>query len=259
MKKMFSVAAGVVLALSAYAINPGSLTTLAVSTPGPDTYQDGTPVLTGETYLLVYVKQGATFQGVYTDGALVDSANSTVVLKLSAVEGSKCGYTPIQYSTDQFPAGGTWVIVLLDTRTADGTVGGLVAGLGTGPAVASASAMSTGLNALNGAAGDGSQGISTVTAASAVPNVPAPEITSVQVNGAAVDVRFKNFSNKAIYAVQTATDLTGEWQTVATRVQATAQNVVKGATGDDELPATVTVQPTDTVRFFKVIVPNSAK
>ena len=73
MKKTLSMVSGLLLALSVFGVEEGlKQLTLAISTPGPDTYADGTPVLVGESYLLVYANQGATFQGLYMDGTLVD-------------------------------------------------------------------------------------------------------------------------------------------------------------------------------------------
>ncbi len=256
MKKTLSMVSGLLLALSVFGVEEGlKQLTLAISTPGPDTYADGTPVLVGESYLLVYVNQGATFQGLYMDGTLVDPENNKIAIKARAVEGAKCGYTPIQYPAELFPAGGSWVLVVLDSRTADGAVGGLVAGQGTGVATVAVSAQSTSLNAV----GAGTTALSATEPALALANTPAPEITAVQPkSGGAVDVRFKNFSDKSLYNVQSTTDLAGQWQTVATRVQATALNVVQGENGA-ELPATVQVPSTDKVRFFKVIVPNAVQ
>ena len=260
MKKALSMVSGLLLAASVFGADGLSQLTLSISTPGPDCYADGTQVLVGETYLLVYVKQGATFQGLYMDGTLVDAENNRIAAKAFAVEGAKCGYTPIQYPATMFPEGGSWVIVLLDTRKADGTVGGLVAGVGSGTAAGAASALSTSLNSVGGGADGSVAPALNVTAPTlALANLPQPEITAVLPKaGGAVDVRFKNISDKALYNVQSTTDLAGEWQTVASRVQVSSQNIVQGADGA-ELPATVQVPTTDTVRFFKVVVPNSAK
>ena len=261
MKKTLSMVSGLLLAASVFGADGLEQLTLSISTPGPDTYADGTQVLVGETYLLVYVKQGATFQGLFTDGTLVDPENNKIATKAFAVEGAKCGYTPIQYPAALFPEGGSWVIVLLDTRKADGMVGGLVAGVGSGAATGAASALSTSLNSVGGgAAGSGAAPTLNVSAPTlALANTPQPEITAVLPKaGGAVDVRFKNISDKALYNVQSATDLAGEWQTVATRVQASSQNIVQGANGA-ELPAAVQVPAADKVRFFKVVVPNATK
>ena len=255
MKKTLSMVSGLLLAASAFGQSGLSQLTLAISTPGPDSYADGTPVLVGERYLLVYVKQGATFQGLYMDGTLVDPENNKIATKAFAEEGSKCAYTPIQYPAELFPEGGSWVIVVLDTRMSDGAIGGLVAGLGAGVATGAASAGSTDLNAVNG----GTAALSATAPTLALANTPAPEITAVQPKGdGSVGVRFKNFSDKALYNVQSVSDLAGQWLPVAKRVQATAQNVVQGESGA-ELETTVHVLPSDKVRFFKVIVPNAVQ
>ena len=144
MKKALLVFSGLLVATTMFGAEVKDQRTLAMSTPGPDTYADGTPVLVGETYLLVYVKQGQVFGGVYTDGSLVDPDNNVIATTGQAVEGAKCGYKAIQYSAATYPEGGAWVIVLLDTRKADGAIGGLVAAQGASAASGTASALSLG-------------------------------------------------------------------------------------------------------------------
>jgi len=250
MKKALSLVSGLLMAVSVLGEAGLAHLTLSFSTPGPDTYADGTPVLVGETYLLVYVKAGAAFQGLYTDGTLVDPENNRIAARAAAVAGAKCGFNAIQYPAELFPAGGSWAIVVLDTRTAAGAVGGLVAGQGVGAApTGAASALSTSLNAVDGAT---ATGLSASAPTRSPADTPAPEITAVQPNGNAVNVRFKNFKAGALYEVQSTTDLAGEWQTVAQRIQVEKQNVVQGVNGA-ELPATAQVPATDKVRFFKVV------
>ena len=253
MKKTLSLVSGLLLSVSAF----GGLTqqTLTIETQGPDTYADGTPVVVGETYLLVYSKEGASFQGLYMDGTLVDPENNKIATKAFAVEGARCGFKAIQYPVELFPAGGSWVIVVLDTRTANGGSGGLAAGLGASVTTGAASAESTSLSALGS---NGSLALSVAAPTKAPADTPVPVITAVQPNSGAVDVRFKNFTDKALYEVQSTTDLAGQWQTVGTRVQASTQAIVQGEDGA-EMPATVQVPASDTVRYFKVIVPNAAK
>ena len=260
MKKTLSMVSGLLLGASAFGAGLSQLT-LSISTQGPDFYADGQQVQVGETYLLVYVKAGATFQGLYSDGTLVDPVNNLIATKGAAVSGAKCGFKAIQYPATLYPDGGTWVIVLLDTRTAAGAVGGLVAGHGTSTASAAASGDSTSLNSLSVASQNGgTPALTTSTATPAPAGTPAPVITAVEPNnGTTVNVRFKNFTTKALYEVQSKTDLaSGTWQPVSggTRVQATAQNIVgEGETA--ELPAAVQVPANDKVRFFRVIVPGA--
>lgn len=258
MKKTLSMISGLFLTASVFGADGLAQLTLSMSTPGPDVYADGTQVLPGETYLLVYVKQGAVFQGVMSDGTLADPANNLIVTKGMAVQGAKCGFKAIQYPADLYPAGGSWLIVLLDTRDASGSVGGLVAAQGASAAAAAASGSSTALNAVSGTAVQ-EGGVSGLTAAApsrAPADTPAPVIAAVQPQGSSVDVRIKNFTDKALYEVQSTTDLaSGAWQSATggkQRVQASAQSVAAG-----ELPVTVSVPANDSVRFFRVIVPGS--
>ena len=247
MKKTLSLISGLLMAATMFGAEAQDQLTLAMSTPGPDTYADGTPVLAGETYLLVYVKQGAVFGGVCTDGSLVDPVNNVIATTARAVVGAKCGYKAIQYPAATYPEGGSWVIVVLDTRKADGAVGGLIAAQGASAANGAASALS-----LGAAGGAAASGLSAAGPAPSPAGTPQPEIAAVQVGDGRVNLRIKNFSDKALYQVQSATSLNGGWQTVASRVQATAQTVVQGESGA-ELPADVDVPAGDTVRFFKVI------
>ncbi len=261
MKKALFSMMTLLLGVTAMAADLEQLT-LSISTPGPDFYADGTPVLTGETYLLVYVRAGAAFQGVLTDGTLADPVNNLIVTKGVAVAGSKCGFKAIQYPADLYPSGGSWVIVLLDTRDAAGAVGGLVAAQGAGPSAAAAAGDSTALNAVGVTAAQGIGSVTlTASATSAAPaGTPAPVIAEVNPQGETVNVRIRNFSDKALYEVQSTTDLaSGAWQSATggkQRVQATAQAVVQGANGP-ELPVAVQVPSNDRVRFFRVIVPGS--
>jgi hypothetical protein len=262
MKKTLSIVSILLAGVAAYAADLSQLT-LSISTPGPDLYADGTPVLVGETYLLVYVKQGATFQGVLTDGTLVDPVNNSVATRGRAIEGSKCGFKAIQYPADLYPSGGSWVIVLFDTRDASGTVGGLVAAQGVSAATAAASGSSTALNGLGAtsAASGESLALTAATPSQAPADTPSPVISAVEPQGATVQVRIQNFTDKAIYEVQSTTDLaSGAWQSASggqQRVQANAETVVTGANGAAELPVPVAVPENDRVRFFRVIVPGS--
>lgn len=261
MKKTLSFVSILLLGATAYSADLAQLT-LSISTPGPDVYADGTPVLAGETYLLVYVNQGAAFQGVRTDGTLVDAVNNRIVTTGRAVQGSKCGFKALQYPADLYPAGGSWVLVLLDTRDASGAVGGLVAAQGAGAATAAASGSSTALQAVGGASAQSGEGTALTASAIAQAPVgtPAPVIAAVEAQGSSVNVRIKNFTDKALYEVQSTTDLAaGAWQSASggkQRVQATAETVTAGESGA-ELPVAVQVPANDRVRFFRVIVPGS--
>lgn len=109
---------------------------LEFSTPGPDVYADGTPVLPGEVYALVWTRDGVKFEGVDLDGRPVNSADNAVVVAASLAkrkkthDGRVVGYLPSTVFTlpENFAEShpnGRYAICLFDTRRSNG-VGGLV-------------------------------------------------------------------------------------------------------------------------------------
>ena len=254
MKKIIALVALFVVGTSGLASDLSQLT-FSFSTPGPDVYADGTPVVVGETYLLVYVNVNHEFGGVRTDGTLVDPVNNCIVTRSYAIAGSKCGYKAFQYPAGTYAEGGSWVVVLLDTRDDAGVVGSLVAAQGV-----SSKQRTQGGSTLNSlqARADGA-GLNATQASMALANVPAPVITAVVPQGNTANVRFKNFRENALYTVESTSDLAANnWQPAnqGARVQGKRANAVIGAGGAEELPVTVTVPENDKVRFFRVIVPS---
>ena len=100
---------------------------ISFSSNGPDTYKDGTPVVDGESYALVWTPDDATFGGIKADGTAVPP--SKVALTAPVAKGGKCPRVMFQidedYAKANFP-GGSWGVYLLDTRVfatdADGIV-----------------------------------------------------------------------------------------------------------------------------------------
>ena len=96
-------------------------------TVGPDKYADGTTVVDGEYYALVWTPDGSTFAGFNADGSAV--APSQVALKAALAKDGKCPTVCFQLTEDELTAykGGTWAVYMLDTRvfpkatTADAT------------------------------------------------------------------------------------------------------------------------------------------
>ncbi len=90
---------------------------ISFSTPGPDAYADGTTVVDGECYALVWTPTGETFSGVNADGTA--AGGSKVVLKAPVAKDGKCPLIQFQvdegYAAANYP-NGTWSVVLLDTR-----------------------------------------------------------------------------------------------------------------------------------------------
>ena len=87
------------------------------STVGPDKYADGTTVMDGECYALVWTPTGSEFQGINDKGEA--AGDSEVVLKAPFAKGGHCPNIQFQvdegYANDHYK-GGTWGVYLLDTR-----------------------------------------------------------------------------------------------------------------------------------------------
>ncbi len=87
---------------------------ITFSTPGPDTYQDGTTVKDGEYYALVWTA-GEAFAGFTTAGEAVDPAQK-VIYKSSLAKGGRCPFVCYQIDSTVAPEGGVYAVYLLDTR-----------------------------------------------------------------------------------------------------------------------------------------------
>lgn len=114
--------------ISAFAVVVSSVagqddTLIAFSTPGPDTYSDGTGVLNGESYAVIWTKEGSTFGGLTSEGKPV-SDSDRIVLVAPLAKDAHCPLTVLSISADAMSGyeNGTFSLYLLDTRvkTADG-------------------------------------------------------------------------------------------------------------------------------------------
>ena len=87
------------------------------STVGPDKYADGTTVMDGECYALVWTPTGSEFQGINDKGEA--AGDSKVAVKAPIAIGGKCPNVQFQidetYAEKYYP-NGTWGVYLLDTR-----------------------------------------------------------------------------------------------------------------------------------------------
>ena len=87
------------------------------STKGPDKYADGSTVMDGERYALVWTPAGATFGGFCSDGSAV--APSKVAFSKPLAKDGCCPQTKFEIDEAWVKAnypGGTWGVYLLDTR-----------------------------------------------------------------------------------------------------------------------------------------------
>lgn len=200
-KLLFSVAAVAGLA-SMGAMNDALLT---FSTQGPDKYADGTTVLDGECYALVWTADG-NFDGIKADGAPVDPADEIVLVAPLAKNGA-CPNVLFQIDAKKADAlaGGSYGVYLLDTRikTDDGSV--VLADLKDGkPGAANGSAVVS-----DAASAKSSEQGSLAVAATAVGGasvtaesiIDVPKITGIKVDGATIKVTVAGMSPVATYKV----------------------------------------------------------
>ena len=89
-------------------------------TKGPDRYADGSPVMNGERYALVWSRDGV-FDGVTADGKPVDP-NDRVVIVADVANGGRCPHVLYQLpaATAAALSGGVCDVVLFDTRLGHG-------------------------------------------------------------------------------------------------------------------------------------------
>ena len=114
--KFFTLAAAVVMSLSAFADAANML--ISFSTNGPDKYADGATVLDGEWYALVWSADG-NFEGITPECKAVDPADAVVIVAPLAKDG-KCPFTVFQIDSKSAncKSEGTYSVYLLDTRNA---------------------------------------------------------------------------------------------------------------------------------------------
>ena len=166
---------------------------VAFSTPGTDTYADGTAVLDGECYALVWSAGGSV--SIAADGT---ASGGEIVLVAPVAKGGRCPSIYFEVDAKDMETkyvGGTWSVYLLDTRRwgADGsvkpagTLSGKVRLVNAASPVAAkvgvAKAATSSVSAVAGAVASG---------ATAVPEgTPAPVVTGIRVDGANVYVTVK--------------------------------------------------------------------
>ena len=103
---------------------------LRFSTVGPDRYADGSVVVDGECYALVWSPAGKTFSGFNADGTPVSSSDY-VVLAGALAQGGRCRDAIFQVPAVEYAAleGGVWAVCLVDTRNMNGVPVGVRNGL----------------------------------------------------------------------------------------------------------------------------------
>lgn len=180
---------GVMVAAAGLGFGAANDALVSFSTKGPDTYKDGSTVLDGECYALVWTPSGAVFSGFNANGSLV-SADDRIVVVASLAEGGKCPPTlfEIDAKDAEAYAGGSFGLYLLDTRVrgADGRAivggAGVLAEGAVGVAVNAAGKAAAGSDALTG----GSVALASVGVYS---KIDEPKVTAMDVKGAEIELK----------------------------------------------------------------------
>lgn len=181
-------------------------TLLSFGTSGTDRYADGTRVLDGECYAVVWTKEGASFAGL-TDKAETIADTDRLVLAAPVAQGGRCPQTVLEISADMMSSyeGGSFGLYLLDTRVRgeDGSIS-LAAQKGGVPET---------VNSIGAAAEAGASPADFVgnEICSATPvslgtvgvhtQIASPRITAIRVEGANVTLKVEGMSPVADYFV----------------------------------------------------------
>ena len=217
------------------------------SSTGPDKYADGTPVLDGEVYALVWTKTGTTFAGFNADGTVVDAENSKLVSAAPIATDSHC--PPVMYmltgANSDLDATGSFSVYLLDTRVksaAATTVGGEnVEGKTVVTAINATTAVATAVK--GGASASATEAPAAGAVVSAVPaDAPNPRITAVEVVGGQVIVKVADTVPYLQYGISAGKTPSKLDQT----------DLVDGVNGTDGVLTLIVDDPAEN-RFFKVI------
>lgn len=205
MNKISAFVAALALAGSAFAA--ANDTVISFSTPGIDKYADGSRVLPGESYALVWTANGSTFGGLTADCTPVSETDKVVMVAPLAKRG-RCPVTVVEIDANDAKQyeNGKFSLYLLDTRVkgANGVVA-LAAYVNGIPQVVNAIGSADAgkeFAAVDGVAGSimagspvklGEVGVYT--------QIEAPQITAIEVKGAKIRIQVKGMSGAANYFV----------------------------------------------------------
>ena len=182
------------------------------STKGPDCYADGTVVKDGECYALVWTKTGATFAGITVTGeAAGDQDLNRVLCVAPLAKDGRCREVVVEVNkvvADQYAGAGTFSLHLLDTRKADGTPGGLEAGVnGYGTAQEFSLAAKSAADGVQ--AGVATNAALAATATILPASIPQPKIKSIEVKDGVVRLTVARTSRLMRYGVSSGATPTG--------------------------------------------------
>ena len=177
-------------------------TILTFSTQGPDTYGDGSTVLDGERYALVWTKDGTAFAGLTADcKPLADTTKVIAVAPLA--KGGRCPETVFEIDADfaETLKGGSFALYLLDTRVSKTELSG-EGGVPGGHALPAT------VNATGAASALTSDSFSTSTSTSislatvgVYTKIEEPTIAAMKVTGSKIELTVSGMSGAADYMV----------------------------------------------------------
>ena len=202
MKKSIFCAVAIAAGLCFGAAND---TLITFSTQGPDTYGDGTAVLDGERYALVWQRTGTSFAGLAADCTPLDPKNTRLVVVASLAKGGRCPATVFEIDAAYAAtfAGGDFALYLLDTRTAgaDGATALAASGrAGVPRAVNSAGAVAA-VGDVGGAGGSAKVGAVSLAEVGVYAKIDEPRIDAMRIAGAKIELTVNGMSDLAEYMV----------------------------------------------------------
>ena len=201
MKKMLMILAA---ALSGAALAGQDNILATFSTQGPDRYADGTVVKDGESYALVWTKAGATFAGITVDGKAAGDQDINRVLCIAPLaKDGRCPDVVVEVNklaAVRWADGGTFSLHLLDTRRADGTPGGVEAGV-NGFGAAQEFSLTAKSAAEGVQAGVATNAALAATATILPASIPQPKIKSIEVKDGIVRLTVARTSKLVRYGV----------------------------------------------------------
>ncbi len=246
MKKLSLLAVVTAMAASAFALP----SYVEFSSTGPDKYADGTDVIDGEIYALVWVKTGATFEGFAADGGLVNSEANKLIGAAPLAKDGRCKTVIflLDGANAELPGKGEFSVYLLDTRVkttaADGTVKTTLAGVKSGAFAAVngyTAAVQTPVEAGEAVTAGAVAGAGMV---SALPkDAPKPVVKAIQVVDGKVIVTVANTVPYLQYGISSGDTLTNM----------SKNELVGGVNGTADGEITLVVDDPKNNRFFKVI------
>ena len=206
MKKLSLLVASISMAVFAFGA-PATL--VSCSSEGPDCYADGTEVLKGEVYALVWIADGAKFAGIKADGTEVDSVNNKILAFHATDVKGRCGDILFIFTgaNADLISTGTLSVYLLDTRTFKAEEGEVVVaevkGLNADDKVDVVNTVTSVADAVakGGVTTVAKSGAVTSDAAVATAEKPQPVVSSIKVSNSHVTVKVTNTLPYFMYGI----------------------------------------------------------